>query len=82
MAKLKPIDNWRHCWRFSSLQLAMIAIVFDTLFIIISVWNETFPMEPIWYASLRLLLTLLSMGARLVQQRATGGKEVPESRPE
>lgn len=82
MAKLKPVDNWRHCWRFSSLQLATIAIVFDTIFIIISVWNETFPMDPLWYASLRLLLTLLSMGARLVQQRAAGGKEVPESRLE
>lgn len=78
MRKIKPVDNWKHCWRFSSLQLATLAIIFDTVFIVISVWNESFPMEPVWYASLRLLLTVLSMGARLIQQQTTGGKEVPE----
>ncbi|MCM5516419.1 hypothetical protein MMT35_25690, partial [Escherichia coli] len=36
-----------------------------------SVLNETWPLEPLLYAGLRLCLTFLSMAARLMQQKET-----------
>lgn len=62
------IENWRHSWRFSSMQLNLFAIVCDGLFIVVAVLNESFYIHPVVYAVLRLVLTLLAMGARLIRQ--------------
>lgn len=64
----KLIDNWRHSWRFTSMQLNLFAIVCDGLFIVVAVLNESFYIHPVVYAVLRVLLTLAAMGARLVRQ--------------
>lgn len=64
----KMIDDWRHAWKFTSIQLSMFAIVCDSLFIIVAVINESFYIHPVLYAVLRLVLTLLSMFARMIRQ--------------
>uniref|UniRef100_UPI0031D41AFF DUF7940 domain-containing protein n=1 Tax=Klebsiella sp. TaxID=576 RepID=UPI0031D41AFF len=64
------IDNWRQGLKFTSVQLNLAALVCDGLFILVAVWNESLPMNPIIYAVLRLLLTVLSTVARFIKQRS------------
>ncbi|UWD77362.1 MAG: hypothetical protein [Bacteriophage sp.] len=53
------------------MKLSLAAIVFDSIFMAVYVLNETWPLEPLLYAGLRLCLTFLSMAARLMQQKET-----------
>lgn len=64
------IDNWRQGLKFTSVQLNLAALVCDGLFILVAVLNESWPMNPIIYAVLRLLLTVLSTVARFIKQRS------------
>ncbi|EAT1308109.1 holin [Salmonella enterica] len=62
----------RQLFRLSTMKLSLAAIVFDTVFMAVSVWNETWPLDPLMYASIRLTLTFLGMSARLLQRGKTG----------
>ncbi|XPM32729.1 hypothetical protein ACKUF1_25870 (plasmid) [Escherichia coli] len=63
------MNKLRQLRRLSTMKLSLAAIVFDSIFMAVYVLNETWPLEPLLYAGLRLCLTFLSMAARLMQQK-------------
>ncbi|EAA5367978.1 holin [Salmonella enterica] len=65
------MNKRRQLFRLSTMKLSLAAIVFDSIFMAVSVWNETWPLDPLIYAGIRLCLTFMSMGARLLQQGET-----------
>ncbi len=67
---MKLIDNWKSAWRFSSMQLQLVATLADIAMACLVVVNTSFPFNPLWYVVLRLALTLTSMGARLIAQQS------------
>lgn len=68
---MKLIDNWRHSWKFSSIQLLLFATVCDVVAVAALVIDEKFPINPMVYVLLRLAMTVGSMVARLVAQKST-----------
>lgn len=68
--KVKPIDNWRQGWRFSSVQLLAVAVLCDTLVAAIVIVGESWPVSPLWYVWGRLGLTVVSMAARFISQES------------
>ena len=68
---MKLIDNWRHSWKFSSMQLLLFATMCDIVAIGALVLDEKFPINPVLYVALRLFMTVASMLARLVAQKST-----------
>ncbi|EAT3775136.1 MULTISPECIES: holin [Enterobacteriaceae] len=65
------MNKRRQLRRLSTMKLSLAAIVCDSIFMAVSVWNETWPLDPLLYAGMRLCLTFLSMAARLMQQGGT-----------
>ncbi|HDT5519430.1 TPA: holin [Klebsiella aerogenes] len=65
------MNKRRQLCRLSSMKLSLVAIVCDSVFMAFSVWNETWPLDPLLYAGARLCLTFLSMAARLMQHGGT-----------
>uniref|UniRef100_A0A7M2QNF7 Holin n=1 Tax=feces metagenome TaxID=1861841 RepID=A0A7M2QNF7_9ZZZZ len=65
------MNKLRQLRRLSTMKLSLAAIVCDSIFMAVSVWNETWPLDPLLYAGMRLCLTFLSMAARLMQQGGT-----------
>ena len=68
---MQLIDNARHWWRFTSNQLNIFALACDGAFISVAVWYESFPMPPLLYAGLRMVLTVAATVARMYKQRLT-----------
>ena len=66
---MQLIDNARHWWRFTSNQLNILALACDGAFIGVAVWYESFPMSPLLYAGLRMVLTVAATAARMCKQR-------------
>jgi len=66
---MQLIDNARHWWRLTSVQLNIVALACDGAFIAVAVWYESFPMSPLVYAVLRMGLTVAATIARMVRQR-------------
>ena len=66
---MQLIDNARHWWRLTSVQLNIFALTCDGTFIGVAVWYESFPMSPLLYAGLRMALTVAATVARMVRQR-------------
>ena len=67
---MQLIDNARHWWRLTSMQLNIFALACDGAFIGVAVWYESFPTSPLLYAGLRMGLTVASTVARLVAQES------------
>lgn len=67
---MKLIDNWKSAWKFSSLQLQLVATLGDIAMACLVIINASFPFNPLWYVILRLALTITSMGARLIAQQS------------
>lgn len=65
---MKLIPNWKSAFKLSSVQLGALAVGCDAAFVIVSVIDEKWPMNPIWYAGIRMALTIASMLARIVRQ--------------
>ncbi|MFV0357728.1 MAG: hypothetical protein ACK5LG_21880 [Bacteroides thetaiotaomicron] len=68
---MKLIDNWRNSWKFSSMQLLFFATICDVIAVGALIIDDKFPIDPKVYVVLRLSMTILSMGARLVAQKDT-----------
>ena len=66
---MKLISDWRNYWKFKSVQLQVSALIFDAMFIVVAAVQESWPMSPFIYCSLRVILTLASMFARIVKQK-------------
>ena len=66
---MQLIDNARHWWRLTSVQLNIFALACDGAFICVAVWYESFPMSPLLYAGLRMVLTVAATVARMYKQR-------------
>lgn len=66
---IQLIDNWRHSWRFSSMQLQGFAGMCDIVLAGVVIVNQQFPFNPLWYVLARLALTAAGMGARLIAQQ-------------
>lgn len=66
---MKLIDNWKSSWKFSSMQLLFFATVCDIVAVGALIIDDKFPIDPTAYVLLRLAMTILSMGARLVAQQ-------------
>ena len=66
---MQLLDNARHWWRLRTNQVNMFAIACDGAFIGVAVWYESFPMSPLVYAGLRMVLTVAATVARMYKQR-------------
>lgn len=66
---MKLIQNWKHAYRYSSMQLLMFAMFMDLGVTTLILIDTKFPFNPVWYVVLRLVLTGLAMGARLIAQQ-------------
>lgn len=66
---MKLIANWRQSWKFSSIQLLLFATICDVVAVAALVIDEKFPVDPMVYVLLRLVMTVGSMVARLVAQK-------------
>lgn len=65
---MKLIPNWRSSWKFSSIQLLSFALICDVAATLAFIVDEKFPVDPLVYVLFRLVMTVLSMVARLVAQ--------------
>ena len=65
---MKLIPNWRSSWKFSSIQLLSFALICDVVATLAFIVDEKFPVDPLIYVLFRLVMTVLSMVARLVAQ--------------
>ena len=65
---MKLIPNWRSSWKFSSIQLLSFALICDVATTFAFIIDEKFPVDPLVYVLFRLVMTVLSMVARLVAQ--------------
>lgn len=59
------MNKLRQLRRLSTMKLSLAAIVFDSIFMAVYVLNETWPLEPLLYAGLRLCLTFFEHGCEI-----------------
>ena len=67
---MKLIDKWKESHKLYSMQLMYFATICDIIMACIVIINSSFPFNPLWYVVLRLVLTITSMGARLIAQQS------------
>lgn len=68
---MKLIDNWKKAHRLYSIQLGYFATICDIAAVAVTIVDDKFPVNPLWYVVLRLGLTVASMVARLLAQPDT-----------
>lgn len=67
---MQLIPDWKLAYKFSSIQLMVAATICDLIVAAAIIINESFPINPLVYVAIRLLMTAGAMLARLVAQPA------------
>ena len=67
---MKLIDKWKESHKLYSMQLMYFATICDIIMACLVIIDQKFPFNPLWYVVLRLVLTITSMGARLIAQQS------------